>query len=97
MLPPLPRVRGVAGLRHAARRERCLLEAARLRPRPTRLDGQEGARRDMVLLNTAAAFVAAGLDQDLKDGIKRAKEVIDSGQAKKKLEQLIEFTNSVRV
>ena len=31
------------------------------------LDGQEGARKDMVLLNAAAAFVAAGLDQDLKD------------------------------
>ncbi len=59
------------------------------------LDGQEGARRDMVLLNAAAAFVAAGLDPDLKAGIKRAGEVIDSGQAKHKLEQLIEFTNSI--
>ena len=49
------------------------------------LDGQEGARKDMVLLNAAAAFVAAGLDQDLKAGIKRAREVIDSGKAKKKL------------
>ncbi len=61
------------------------------------LDGQEGARRDMVLLNTSAAFVAAGLDQDLKAGIQRAGKVIDSGKAKHKLEQLIAFTNSVRV
>lgn len=61
------------------------------------LDGQEGARKDMVLLNAAAAFVAAGLDQDLKSGIERAREVIDSGRAKKKLEQLIEFTNSIQV
>jgi anthranilate phosphoribosyltransferase len=61
------------------------------------LDGQEGAKRDMVLLNTAAAFVAAGLDQDLKAGIKRAREAIDSGKAKHKLEQLIEFTSLVKV
>ena len=59
------------------------------------LDGQKGARKDMVLFNTAAAFVAAGLDHDLKDGIQRAREVIDSGQAKHKLAQLIEFTNSI--
>ena len=61
------------------------------------LDGQEGARKDMVLLNAAAAFVAAGLDQDLKAGIERARDVIDSGKAKNKLEQLIEFTNSIKV
>jgi anthranilate phosphoribosyltransferase len=61
------------------------------------LDGQEGARRDMVLFNTAAAFVTSGLDQDLKAGIKRAREVIDSGKAKMKLEQLIAFTNSIKV
>jgi len=59
------------------------------------LDGQEGARKDMVLFNSGAAFVAAGLDNDLKDGIQRARETIDAGQAKQKLEQLIEFTNSV--
>jgi anthranilate phosphoribosyltransferase len=39
--------------------------------------------------------VAAGLDQDLKAGIERARDVIDSGTAKMKLEQLIEFTNSI--
>jgi anthranilate phosphoribosyltransferase len=59
------------------------------------LDGQEGAKRDMVLLNAGAAFVAAGLDHDQKAGIQRAREVIDSGQAKLKLEQLIAFTNSI--
>lgn len=60
------------------------------------LDGQEGARKDMVLLNAAAAFVAAGLDQDLKAGIERARDVIDSGKAKRKLEELIQFTNNVK-
>jgi anthranilate phosphoribosyltransferase len=57
------------------------------------LDGQTGTRRDMVLLNAGAAFVAAGLDEDLKSGIERAREVIDSGKAKQKLEDLVEFTN----
>jgi len=59
------------------------------------LDGQEGARKDMVLFNAGAAFVVAGLDKDLTNGIQRARETIDSGAAKRKLEQLIEFTSNV--
>ena len=50
----------------------------------------------MVLLNSAAAFVAAGLDGDLAEGIERAKESIDSGSAKRKLEALISFTQQCR-
>jgi len=60
------------------------------------LDGEKGPKRDMVLLNSAAAFVAAGLDGDLADGIERAKESIDSGSAKRKLEALISFTQQCR-
>lgn len=56
------------------------------------LDGQRGPRRDMVLLNAGAAFVAAGLDQHLEQGIERARDVIDSGRAKEKLDALISFT-----
>jgi anthranilate phosphoribosyltransferase len=56
------------------------------------LDGQPGPKRDIVLLNAAAAFVAAGLDSSIKEGIERAKASIDSGQAKEKLRQLIAFT-----
>jgi anthranilate phosphoribosyltransferase len=59
------------------------------------LGGEKGPKRDMVLLNAAAAFVAAGLDSDLKRGIERAREAIDSGRAKDKLAQLIAFTNSI--
>jgi anthranilate phosphoribosyltransferase len=59
------------------------------------MDGQEGPKKDMVLLNAGAAFVASGLDQNLKDGIQRAEETIDSGEAKRKLDQFIEFTNSL--
>lgn len=56
------------------------------------LVGEKGARRDVVLLNAAAAFVAAGLDGDLKEGIERAAESIDSGLAAEKLDSLIDLT-----
>ena len=57
------------------------------------LDGETGPKRDVVVLNTAAAFVAAGIDVDLHDGIKRACEIIDSGKARKKLDELVEFSS----
>jgi len=60
------------------------------------LDGQKGARRDIVLLNAGAAFVVAGLDRGFKEGIERAKDSIDSGQAKEKLKQLVAFTQQCR-
>lgn len=56
------------------------------------LDGEKGPKRDMVLLNSAAAFVAAGLDGHFKQGIERARDVIDSGRAREKLNALISFT-----
>ncbi len=56
------------------------------------LDGEKGPKRDMVLLNAAAAFVVAGLDEDFSKGIERAKDSIDSGRAKEKLEALVNFT-----
>ena len=56
------------------------------------LDGKKGPKRDMVLLNASAAFVAAGLCSNFKEGIHIAAESIDSGKARDKLNQLIEFT-----
>jgi anthranilate phosphoribosyltransferase len=56
------------------------------------LDGEKGPKRDMVLLNAAAAFVVAGLDEDFSKGIERAKDSIDSGGAREKLEALVNFT-----
>ena len=52
------------------------------------LDGQAGARRDIVLLNAAAAVVAGGLAADLAAGLERARQAIDSGSARQKLETL---------
>ncbi len=60
------------------------------------LAGGKGPKRDIVLLNTAAAFVASGLDREIKDGIKRAADCIDSGSAEAKLERLISFTRECR-
>jgi len=56
------------------------------------LDGHKSPRRDIVLLNAAAAFLAVGLDRSFQEGIERAKASIDSGKAKEKLQQLIAFT-----
>jgi anthranilate phosphoribosyltransferase len=56
------------------------------------LEGEKGPKRDMVLLNASAAFVAAGLCNDLNEGINMAKDSIDSGKACNKLDKLIELT-----
>ena len=50
----------------------------------------------MVLLNAAAAFVAAGLDKDFQEGTQRARDSIESGNAREKLEDLIEFTQNCK-
>ncbi len=57
------------------------------------LGGVKGPRRDMVLLNAAACFVAAGLDPSFDKGIKRAEDSIDSGSANDKLATIAAFTN----
>jgi anthranilate phosphoribosyltransferase len=56
------------------------------------LNGEKGPKRDMVLLNASAAFIASGLCDNFKDGIKISTKSIDSGKAQDKLDQLIEFT-----
>ena len=50
-----------------------------------------GARRDIVLLNSAATLVAAGLAADLKEGVRLGAEAIDSGQAAATLAKLRQF------
>jgi len=45
------------------------------------LGGAKGPRRDVVLLNAAAALRAAGLAEEWKDGLGLAAEAIDSGRA----------------
>jgi anthranilate phosphoribosyltransferase len=56
------------------------------------LNGEHGVRRNVVLLNTAAALMAAGKAKDLKEGIDLAGAAIDNGAAMKKLDALVEYT-----
>jgi anthranilate phosphoribosyltransferase len=54
-----------------------------------------GPRRDVVLLNAAAALLAGGKVADLEEGIAYAAESIDSGAALHALESLITYSQSV--
>ena len=56
------------------------------------LAGEKSPRRDVVLLNAAAALVAAGRSDHLKDALPIAEHSIDSGAAAGKLEALVRFT-----
>jgi anthranilate phosphoribosyltransferase len=56
------------------------------------LAGNQSARRDVVLLNAAAALVAAGRADHLRDAVPLAAIAIDSGRALKKLDALINFS-----
>jgi anthranilate phosphoribosyltransferase len=58
------------------------------------LAGEKGARRDIVVLNSAYALYAAGKAVTITQGIKLAEQSIDSGSAKKVLEQLIKESNN---
>src|SRR5207237_8097722 len=58
------------------------------------LAGKKSPRRDVVLLNSAAALVAAGQAEHLGDALPLAADSIDSGAAGKKLDALVRFTNA---
>ena len=57
------------------------------------LGGEKGPRRDVSLLNAAAAIAAGGKVTDIREGMRLAGESIDSGEAMRKLEGLIQLTN----
>ena len=56
------------------------------------LNGEKGPKRNVVLINAAAALVAAGQAKDLKQGIRIAETAIDDGGAAKKMEALIKYS-----
>jgi anthranilate phosphoribosyltransferase len=58
------------------------------------LANEAGPARDIVCLNAGAAIYAAGLADSLAAGVGRAQEVIASGEAAAKLDQLIQATNA---
>jgi anthranilate phosphoribosyltransferase len=57
--------------------------------------GEPGPRRDIVLLNAAAALVAGGLAADLSEGVARGAEAIDSGAVSKTTAALRDFAKSL--
>lgn len=59
------------------------------------LEGTDGAPLDIVVLNAAAAIVAAGLAGTMNEGVAMARSAVKSGAAKKKLRELVDFTNAI--
>lgn len=58
------------------------------------LEGEPGAYRDAVLLNSAAALVVADKASTLPEGVEIARDSIDSGRALEKVEALVALTNA---
>jgi anthranilate phosphoribosyltransferase len=77
----------MAALRGGDRTRNCVIASAVLQ-------GERGPQRDIVLVNSAAALIVAGLADDPIDAMLRAVESIDSGAAWAKLQKLIEFTRA---
>ena len=59
------------------------------------LKGERGPRRDIAVMNAAAAIVAANRASDLKEGARIAQESIDSGRALEKLDALVKLSQSL--
>ncbi len=55
------------------------------------LEGKSGPRRDVALINAAAALVVAEVADDLKEGLHVAAESVDSGKARQKLDEFLQF------
>jgi len=58
------------------------------------LDNQAGPALDIVLLNAGAAICVSDLATDIGSGIDMARAVIANGEAKKKLQRLVEFSQT---
>lgn len=59
------------------------------------LQGEAGPRRDIVLMNAAAALVVGGKARDLKDGVALAAQSVDSGAAARKLADLVDLSRKL--
>jgi anthranilate phosphoribosyltransferase len=58
------------------------------------LEGASGGHRSAVVLNAAGGIAAAGHAENLREGILRAREAIDSGAAAARLAELVEFSRA---
>lgn len=59
------------------------------------LEGEQGPKRDVVLMNAAAALVIAGQSDGLRDAMLIAADSIDSGRAAAKLEEVVRVSNAL--
>jgi anthranilate phosphoribosyltransferase len=57
------------------------------------LEGEKGAHRDAVIINSAAALYVAGRCASIGEGVLLTAELIDSGKAKEQLEKLVRLSN----
>ena len=60
------------------------------------LDNQPGPAKDIVMLNAGAAIYVSGLANDLWGGVTKAREMIESGKARDKLNELVKFTAAIK-
>ena len=58
--------------------------------------GERGPKRDMVVINAAAALYVAKIARTIEEGVGLASEIIDTGKAAKKLEELAAFTGNMQ-
>jgi anthranilate phosphoribosyltransferase len=56
------------------------------------LSGEDGAPADVVLLGAAVALAAAGRAADIREGLERARDAIESGRARRTLETVVRLT-----
>lgn len=61
------------------------------------LEGQKGPKRDIVILNSAAALIAGDRTKNFSEACERASAAIDSGAARKKLEEIKEVSNRIQI
>lgn len=59
-------------------------------------DGEKGPRRDVVMLNAAAALIAGGRARDWREGLRVAAETIDRGAAGERLDRLVAASKKAR-
>ena len=82
---PIETLRGATVSENAAAENAAFIRAV--------LDNEPGPRRDVAVINAAAALVVSGIAKDFRDGAQLAANAIASGLAKQKLAALVAFTN----
>ena len=81
--------RSALAMLQCSAREECKEMALRV------LDGEPGPGTDIIRLNAGAAIYVAGKVKTIEEGVLLASELIESGEAREKLEEIVSFTQSM--